>query len=201
VGVSTTAADDTRTIGQRRQDALIEAIRQGLAAGSLPSSGGIKPRIVITIPWTSLRDRTGAGRLADCTPISPTLTRHLADDANLIPVWLSPTGVPLDVGRTVRLFTGRIRTALETRDRGCAWPGCDRPSSWTQAHHIRPWIEGGSTDLANAVLLCLFHHHGIDKADWTVTIRNARAWFTPPRWIDPEQTPLLNLLHHPPPRE
>ena len=118
------AVDDKRTVGQRRHDALIEALRQSLTAGGLPTSGGVKPRIVITIPWTSLRDRTGAGRLADGTQLSPILTRRLADDADLIPVWLSPTGIPLDVGRTVRLFTGRIRTALETRDRGCAWPGC-----------------------------------------------------------------------------
>ena len=196
---ATRPAGDTRTIGQRRHDALIEAVRQALAAGGLPSAGGVKPRIVITIPWTSLRDRAGAGRLADGTQISPSLTRQLADDADLIPVFLSSTGIPLDVGRTVRLFTGRIRTALETRDRGCAWPGCDRPPCWTQAHHIRPWLDGGKTNLANGVLLCLFHHHEIEKADWTVTIRAGRAWFTPPRWIDPQQKPILNLLHHPPP--
>ncbi len=195
------AVGDTRTVGQRRHDALIEALRQVLAAGGLPSSGGVKPRIVITVPWTSLRERTGAGRLSDGTPISPTLTRALADDAELVPVWLSPTAIPLDVGRTVRLFTGRIRTALEVRDRGCAWPGCDRPPSWTQAPHIRSWLDGGPTDLSNGVLLCLFHHHDIEKAHWTVTIRGGRAWFTPPRWIDPDQKPLLNLLHHPPPRE
>ncbi|MBA3798360.1 MAG: DUF222 domain-containing protein [Geodermatophilaceae bacterium] len=191
---------DTRTIGQRRHDALIEALRQSLAAGGLPSAGGVKPRIVITIPWTALRDRTGAGRLADGIELSPTLTRQIADDAEIVPVWLSPTGIPVDVGRTHRLFGGRIRTALEVRDRGCAWPGCDRPS-WNQAHHIRPWLGGGKTDLNNGVLLCLFHHHEIERGDWTVTIRGGRAWFTPPRWIDEQQKPILNLLHHPPPRE
>ncbi|CAN5305137.1 hypothetical protein BH24ACT9_BH24ACT9_15310 [soil metagenome] len=114
---------------------------------------------------------------------------------------LSPTGIPLDVGRAQRLFGGRLRTTLDVRDRGCAWPGCDRPPSWTQAHHILSWLDGGRTDLDNGVLLCLFHHHEIEKADWTVTIRGGRAWFTPPRWIDPDQTPILNLMHHPPPRE
>ncbi|MBA3800036.1 MAG: DUF222 domain-containing protein, partial [Geodermatophilaceae bacterium] len=152
-------------------------------------------------PYTSLKNRTGAGRLADGTPISPSLTRQLADDADVVPVWLSPTGIPLDVGRTQRLFGGRLRTALDIRDRGCAWPGCDRPPSWAQAHHIRSWLDGGRTDLDNGVLLCLFHHHEIEKADWTVTIRGGRAWFTPPRWIDPQQKPILNLIHHPPPRE
>ena len=155
----------------------------------------------MTIPYESLINRTGAGRLADGSLISPSLTRQLADDGEIVPVWLSGTGIPLDVGRTVRLFTGRIRTALDVRDRGCAWPGCDRPPSWTQAHHIRAWTDGGTTELANGVLLCLFHHHQIDQADWTVTIRAGRAWFTPPSWIDPQQKPILNQLHHPPPRE
>lgn len=196
-----TAAGDTRTYGQRRHDALAEAIRQILHAGGLPCSGGVKPRIIVTIPYDCLRDRTGAGRTADGTQLSPSLTRLLADDAEIIPVWLSPTGEPLDVGRAHRLYAGRIRTALEIRDRGCAWPGCDRPPSWCQSHHILGWIDGGRTDLGNGVLLCLFHHHEIDRGYWTVTIRGGRAWFTPPRWIDHQQKPILNLLHHPPPRE
>ncbi|MDQ3055940.1 MAG: 13E12 repeat family protein, partial [Actinomycetota bacterium] len=132
-GSAATAVNDTRTVGQRRHDALVEVVRQALTAGGLPSSGGVKPRIVVTIPYECLIDRTGAGRLADGTLISPSLTRQLADDGEIVPVWLSSTGIPLDVGRSVRLFTGRTRTALDVRDRGCAWPGCDRPPSWTQA--------------------------------------------------------------------
>jgi hypothetical protein len=39
----------------------------------------------------------------------------------------------LDVGRTRRLFVGALRHALELRDGGCAFPGCDRPPRWCQA--------------------------------------------------------------------
>ncbi|MBA3409410.1 MAG: HNH endonuclease, partial [Geodermatophilaceae bacterium] len=80
-------------------------------------------------------------------------------------------------------------------------PGCDRPISWTQAHHIVSWLDGGRTSLDNGVLMCLFHHHEIEKADWTVAIRRGRAWFTPPTWIDPARTPRINPMHHPPPRQ
>jgi len=118
------AAADTRNIGQRRHDALVEAVRQMLTGGGLPSSGGVKPRIVVTFPATCLGNRTGAGRLADGTQISPTLARLLACDAEMVPVTVDIDGNPLDVGRTRRLFTGPVRTALEVRDRGCAWPGC-----------------------------------------------------------------------------
>ncbi|MDQ3734298.1 MAG: HNH endonuclease, partial [Actinomycetota bacterium] len=195
------ADGDGRHLGQRRHDALIEAARQMLTTGGLPSSGGVKPRIVVTLPAACLTNRTGAGRLPDGTQLSPTLARLIACDADLIPVIIDQNGNPLDVGRTRRLFTGGLRTALEVRDRGCAWPGCDRPTSWTQAHHIVSWLDGGTTTLDNGVLLCLFHHHEIEKGDWTVTIRGGRAWFTPPTWIDPDQTPRINPMHHPPPRE
>lgn len=38
---------DTRHLGQRRHDALVEAARQMLAGATLPSSGGVKPCIVL----------------------------------------------------------------------------------------------------------------------------------------------------------
>ncbi|MDQ4039992.1 MAG: HNH endonuclease, partial [Actinomycetota bacterium] len=148
-----------------------------------------------------LTNRTGAARLPDGTQLSPSLARMLACDADLVPVTIDHAGNPLDVGRTRRLFTGTLRTALDVRDRGCAWPGCDRPISWTQAHHITSWLDGGKTSLDNGVLLCLFHHHQIEQGDWTVTIRAGRAWFTPPTWIDPTRTPRINPMHHPPPTQ
>jgi len=65
------AAGDGRTLGQRRCDGLVEAVRQALDAGTLPSAGGVKPRIVVTIPYSCLKDRTGAGRSADGNPDQP----------------------------------------------------------------------------------------------------------------------------------
>jgi hypothetical protein len=38
------------------------------------------------------------------------------------------------VGRQRRLITGPLRRALVLRDRGCAFPGCDRPARWCDAH-------------------------------------------------------------------
>jgi hypothetical protein len=51
----------------------------------------------------------------------------------------------LDVGRQARPVTGPLRRALVLRDRGCAFPGCDRPPRWTDAHHIQHWSNGGPT--------------------------------------------------------
>ncbi len=138
--------------------------------------------------------------MADGYQISPTLAAYLGCDAEVIPAFQDADGNLINLGRAKRLFTGPARTALELRDRGCAWPGCQRTNSWCEAHHVIPWHRGGRTDQNNGVLLCGHHHRQIDKGDWEVLIRAGRAWFTPPTWIDP-QTPILNPMHHPPPRQ
>ncbi len=189
----------TPKVPQRRHDAFAELCRRQLAAGELPSTGGIKPRVVITIPAQSLEDRTGAGRLNDGFQISPSLARYFGCDAEIIPCFLDRNGNLIDLGRAQRLFTGPARLALELRDRGCAWPGCDRPLSWCEAHHVLGWHRGGGTDQSNGVLLCGFHHREIERGDWQVFICDGRAWSRPPAWIHPQRKPLFNPMHHPPP--
>jgi hypothetical protein len=56
---------------------------------------------------------------------------------------------------------------LRLRDRGCTFPGCTA-TQWTQAHHIRWWSRGGTTDLDNLVLTCLFHHKLVHEYGWTI---------------------------------
>ncbi|MDQ3477454.1 MAG: 13E12 repeat family protein, partial [Actinomycetota bacterium] len=103
-----------------RHDALIELGRRQLQSGQLPATGGVKPRLIITIPAQSLRDKTGAGRLNDGYQLSPSLAAYLGCDAETIPCFLDGSGAVIDLGRARRLFTGPARTALEIRDRGCA---------------------------------------------------------------------------------
>ncbi|MHB1172406.1 MAG: HNH endonuclease signature motif containing protein, partial [Lacisediminihabitans sp.] len=47
-------------------------------------------------------------------------------------------------------FNRKQRVALAARDGGCRRPGCERPPSWTEAHHIQHWVrDHRRTDLAN----------------------------------------------------
>jgi len=97
---------------------------------------------------------TGTGGLAsiaeldDGGHLSPATARRLACDAGILPAILGSRGQVLDLGRQRRLFTGPIRRALVLRDRGCAFPSCDRPARWCDGHHIRHWADGGTTELA-----------------------------------------------------
>jgi Domain of unknown function (DUF222)/HNH endonuclease len=73
---------------------------------------------------------------------------------------------PLEVGRTTRVVSPAQRNALVVRDGGCAFPGCDRPQSWCEAHHLRHWAHGGPTDLGNLALLCWAHHRAVHEGGW-----------------------------------
>jgi hypothetical protein len=70
---------------------------------------------------------------------------------------------PLEVGRATRVVTAAQRAALAVRDGGCVFPGCDRPVAWCDAHHLRHWLHGGPTDLANLALLCRAHHRAVHE--------------------------------------
>src|ERR1019366_747928 len=58
------------------------------------------------------------------------------------------------------------RRAVQVRDRGCVWPGCHRPASWGEVHHLRHWAQGGSTDLDNLVTICRAHHWKVHEGGW-----------------------------------
>ncbi len=78
------------------------------------------------------------------------------------------TGEIIDLGRRQRPFSRAQRRALVHRDRGCVFPGCDRGPRWCDAHHLRPWEDGGLTDLVNGVLLCRRHHQLVHRG-WRLT--------------------------------
>ena len=73
-------------------------------------------------------------------------------------VFHSADGTPLSVGRKTRTVGRKLRRAILFRHRHrCAVPGCDR-SRGLDIHHIVHWEDGGSTDTANLVALCRWHH-------------------------------------------
>jgi hypothetical protein len=187
---STTDGPDPRPAGRRRGEALVEVCRRVLAGGQLPATGGDRPLVVVTVPLRTLTDGVGTGTLDDGTPISPAAARRLACDAAILPAVLGGASQPLDLARTRRLFTGPLRRALVLRDRGCAFPGCDRPPGWCEAHHIRHWANGGPTTLANGVLLCGAHQP---------PHRTRRLAHPPRRRRHPRLPPTTLDRPHPPP--
>lgn len=187
---------DARTPGQRRHDALADICRLALKTGELPDSGGEPAQVVVTTSFDALSGTLAAGSLDTGLRLSPDVVRRLACDAAILPAVLGSQGQVLDVGRQRRLINGPLRRALVLRDRGCGFPGCDRPPRWTDGHHIEHWADGGTTSLDNAVLLCRHHHRQVHHHDWQVRLApDGHPEFLPPAWLDPERRPRRNQYH------
>ena len=121
---------------------------------------------------------------------------RLAGECELVTTVLDRHGAILCLGRTQRLASRAQRRALAARDGGCCFPGCTRPASWCQVHHVISWLDGGPTDLDNLVLLCGYHHRCFERLGWTVRMAHGAPEWIPPPWIDPTGTPRRNTAHH-----
>lgn len=71
-------------------------------------------------------------------------------------VVMNAAGVPVDLGRRARIFSGGARAAALLRRRRCIWPGCDVLTC--EVDHLVPWSEGGTTSADNADPLCRRHN-------------------------------------------
>ncbi|GAB3422896.1 HNH endonuclease signature motif containing protein [Flindersiella endophytica] len=185
-----------RSYGQRMADALVELARRSLQSGTIPKHGGEPTQLMLTMRLDDLMKGLGAAFLPTGETITAARARLLACDAGIIPAILNTHSIPLDVGRAKRCFEGKLRKALDLRDAGCAFPACDIPAAWCDAHHIKPWWTGGITSLDNGVLLCRHHHTTIHNSQWVVRPGvHGRPEFLPPPYLDPTQTPQRNHLH------
>ncbi|RZU32980.1 HNH endonuclease signature motif containing protein [Blastococcus saxobsidens] len=154
-------AGDTRTRAQQSADALVQLCDNALAAGNLPILRTQKPHVVVRVDLQDLVDpATGpsAAQTGFGTLISAARARWLACDGGITRIVLGPEGQPLDMGRTHRVVPHHLRRAVEARDAGCVFAGCDAPSHWCDVHHLVHWADGGDTSLENSGLLCERHH-------------------------------------------
>ena len=138
------------------------------APESGPASGGSAE------PGRSLRQGSGSGpdpAVGSGSPgtlefLSPETSRRLSCDAGLVIMTHDADGRVLDVGRKSRTVPPSLRRALDARDKGCRFPGCQ--CRYTEAHHIRHWAQGGETRLDNLLLLCSRHHRALHEGGFQI---------------------------------
>lgn len=125
------------------------------------------------------------------------VARQQACTQKIVPMVLGTASQPLDVGRAQRLFPPAIRRALHVRDRGCIVPGCPRPASWCEPHHLQPWSQDGSTSLANAGLVCRSHHKAVHQELIVLHMeQDGLPSCSLPTSQDPTQTRYRNIYWH-----
>lgn len=145
--------EDHRGRAQRLADALVELAAHRLDTGSIPQRASQRTHVQVTTTLETLAALAGApGAETEFDGLLPdTTVQRLPCDSTVTRVLLDAESAVIDVGRSRRVVPGATRRALNVRDRGCRWPGCGRPESWTAAHHIVHWVHGGRTDMDNLV--------------------------------------------------
>ena len=189
--------------GIRHADALVEMARRALnitpeiGRKTRQSVGCLIDYQTLTVgPHDNTVCETGNG-----APISPATARRIACDAGIIPIVLSGTGQPLDVGRAKRLATGNQRIALRAVHATCAAKGCDMPFDWCEMHHIIDFEFFGPTDLENLVPLCSRHHHLIHDGGWNLIrdpLNRVRVLF---KRSDEQEAPPVGRQGHSEPKD
>jgi hypothetical protein len=200
---------DARTPGQLASDAFTHLLAAGADADSSVLIGTGAPIVKLTTTLAAVQsaqrhNSDGAGYFEgqfDAVSIA-TVQRALCTGGSE-EIIFGDDGQPLDEGREHRLFTRKQKSVLAVRDGGCRWPGCERPPSWCEAHHILWWSrDRGPTHVANGILLCKHHHLLLHNNGWQIEKRSGLSgfgesgfgesgfdeyWLTPPAIVDPDR--------------
>jgi len=149
-----------RTSPQRRAAALIEMATRSATA---PADGRRpKPLFVAHVGDETVRHLC---ELARGTVLAPGDLADWLDDAVIETVLFDGPSTVLSVSQQ-RSFTGKLRRAIEARDRRCQHPaGCNIPAPKCDIDHITPWSQDGPTSQFNGRVECTSHNRHRNKHD------------------------------------
>ena len=174
----------SESVGRRRADALVDICRQAIThADKCQGKTMTKHTLVVGVMHQQLLDRLGTAGVAGAGNLPAAAARRMACDANVIPVVYGADSQALDYGRTTRSVSDGLSRAINARDGGCTFPGCDRPPAMCEAHHRKHWVHGGKTKDTDLESLCVFHHHLVHEGGWTISLgddADRTPWFHPP---------------------
>ncbi len=155
---------------ERRAAALVDICRWFLDnCGSVTSGSRTRPHVCVVVDVKDLATG-GPGQLVNGAPVPARSIEWLSCDSELHRIIMSGRSTVLDYGSSVRTISPALWAALVVRDRHCRHPGCDRPPSWCDAHHVVHFRSGGPTRLDNLVLACTRHHHLWHDRGWQLNL-------------------------------
>jgi hypothetical protein len=152
----------------RAADVLVEALGREIDE----RANAHRTTVIVHVPQDALREgSTEPGAYVDAgtegIPIANDTARRVSCDSVTQEVTEDDQGMPMRMGRKVRTVPPHIWKLLKARDRHCQAPGCNRTRG-LHAHHRKHWIDGGTTDLDNLILLCTVHHRMLHEHGWTI---------------------------------
>jgi hypothetical protein len=164
--VSAETSSERRAVSNA--DALVLMADTLLGSGPVARNGGERYQVVVHVDAATLGGESehGLGELEHGSALHPETARRLACDAAVVRI-LERDGRPLSVGRRTRSVPPALGRALQSRDRGCRFPGCCE-RRFVDAHHIEHWARGGPTNLSNLVQLCRYHHRLLHEGGYRI---------------------------------
>ena len=156
--------DETRSEKQRRADGLADVARHALDGRQFSQSGCQRPHVSAYI------DEQGMAGIEGLGPITK----------EMIELILCDCGLSINGSPERRTFSPAQRRALALKVRNCQFPGCDRPGSWCEGHHILEHGKKGKTVTRNGSLLCPYHHWLMHPGGWKMERRDGELVFYKP---------------------
>jgi hypothetical protein len=199
---------DSRSLAQRRHDAMAFIGRTALDKAELGQHNGLPTTIIVRTTLQDLESRAGVGLSGGGTVLPLTDVLQLAahaDTHHYLAVFDGATGSALNLFRARRTASVAQRIMLIARDGGCTKPGCTVPAYGTQAHHAAlDWTHGGLTNVDDLGLACGPDNRMVGPEGWSTRLNDHHdvEWIPPPH-LDTGQT-RINHYHrpeelHPPP--
>lgn len=190
---------DERTTEQLALDALVEMVRIAASADTGRVFGTRRPAVRVHVTAADLARGSGVAHLEGQTAaVSVATVERIACSEGMLAIEFDAGGNALRLGRTRRTFSDAQKTALAAIWGGCAASGCERPPSWTEAHHLEEWDrDRGPTDVGNGILLCRHHHLLVHNNGWKVRRRDGEYLLDPPPGDRVNRAPLPLIPKNP----
>jgi len=160
--------EDERGRERRLADALVELSHHAMDQATPRQRPHLN--ITATLGTLCLQPGSAAAELDHGMPVSEVTVNRIACDCAITRHVFESGSVLVDLGREKRVVSPKLRKTLESRDKHCRWPGCTRPASWCEAHHVVSWVRGGATNQSNLLLLCNRHHMQVHEGRWQLFV-------------------------------
>jgi hypothetical protein len=155
----------------RQADAMV-SMASSYLSGNTNGARNTSDDYLVTIHVDRPALANGNGRSS--LPIES--VKRLCCDGHAIVIGEDQDGEPLNIGRKTRTVPTAIKRVLQSRDKGCVFPGCHH-KRFVDAHHVQHWSAGGETSLDNLVLLCSQHHQLVHEGGFTIQRDYQNQWF------------------------
>lgn len=191
---------DTRSVAQRRHDALTAALKAALhREGPMPPTRGCST-VVATMTLEQLRRAAGVVSTDVGTLLPVRDLIRLGADRNAFLAILDPdTGNLIELGRSERAADVYAYLGLVASQGGDQASGSDLPAAMCEIHHAQAWRLGGRSTAGNLMLVGHRVHRNIDDLQanpnkyWTVCTRTGHLLWRLPSDQDPERRLRVNF--------